>query len=98
MIGHEITALLGLNHAQTLPIIPPTMMSVRRESKHAKLLQYAERVWHFSESTKILASKRPSKIPAHFSRASVCLRAYSRTTAISSMLAQFKSHDMPKIG
>lgn len=45
MLGHEITALHGLDHAQTLAIVLPAMLQVRRTAKRAKLLQYAERVW-----------------------------------------------------
>lgn len=45
MVGHELTALYGLDHAQTLAIVLPGMLRVRKESKRAKLLQYAERVW-----------------------------------------------------
>ena len=45
MVGHELTALHGLDHAQTLAIVLPSMLRVRKESKRAKLLQYAERVW-----------------------------------------------------
>lgn len=43
-IGHQITALYGLDHAQTLAIVLPRMMSVMREAKQEKLLQYGERV------------------------------------------------------
>jgi len=56
MIGHEITALCGIDHAQTLAIVLPSLLEVRREKKRAKLLQYAERVWHIgsgSEEEKI---------------------------------------------
>jgi NADP-dependent alcohol dehydrogenase len=49
MIGHELTALYGLDHAQTLAIVLPAMMRVRREAKRAKLLQYAERVWGLTD-------------------------------------------------
>ena len=49
MVGHELTALYGLDHAQTLAIVLPGMLRVRKESKHAKLLQYAERVWSIRE-------------------------------------------------
>ena len=45
MLGHEITALYGLDHAQTLAIVLPAMLQVTRQEKRAKLLQYAERVW-----------------------------------------------------
>lgn len=56
MIGHELTALFGIDHGQTLAIIYPAVLEVRRTQKHAKLLQYAERVWHIesdSEEEKI---------------------------------------------
>ncbi len=45
MIGHELTALFGIDHAKTLAIVQPAVWTVRREQKRAKLLQYAERVW-----------------------------------------------------
>ncbi|MCH8618461.1 iron-containing alcohol dehydrogenase [Undibacterium sp. TS12] len=45
MIGHELTALHNIDHAQTLAIVLPSMLRVRKESKRAKLLQYAARVW-----------------------------------------------------
>jgi NADP-dependent alcohol dehydrogenase len=45
MIGHELTALYGLDHAQTLAVVLPAMLRERREAKRAKLLQYAARVW-----------------------------------------------------
>lgn len=49
MIGHELTALHGLDHAQTLAIILPSVMNEQRNQKHDKLIQYAERVWHLTE-------------------------------------------------
>lgn len=49
MIGHELTALHGIDHARTLAIVSPANLKVRREAKRAKLLQYAERVWHISQ-------------------------------------------------
>jgi NADP-dependent alcohol dehydrogenase len=49
MIGHELTALFGIDHGQTLAIIYPALLTVRREQKRAKLLQYAERVWHIEK-------------------------------------------------
>ena len=49
MIGHEITASFGLDHAQTLAIVLPRLLWEMRESKQGKLLQYAERVWGITE-------------------------------------------------
>jgi len=45
MIGHELTALHGLDHAQTLAIVLPAVLQIKAKQKHEKLLQYAERVW-----------------------------------------------------
>ncbi|MEH1825162.1 MAG: iron-containing alcohol dehydrogenase [Nostoc sp.] len=45
MIGHELTALHGLDHAQTLAIVLPSTLTIRRDRKWQKLLQYAEQVW-----------------------------------------------------
>ncbi len=45
MIGHELTTLYHLDHAQTLAVVLPAMLAERREPKRAKLIQYAERVW-----------------------------------------------------
>lgn len=45
MIGHELTALHDLDHAQTLAVVLPALLEVKRDTKRAKLLQYAERVW-----------------------------------------------------
>ncbi|MFI3330764.1 MAG: iron-containing alcohol dehydrogenase [Rikenellaceae bacterium] len=49
MIGHELTALCGLDHGESLAVVFPGTMSVMRESKKDKLLQYGERVWGVSE-------------------------------------------------
>ena len=45
MIGHELTALTGLDHAKTLAVVLPAMLKIRSQNKKEKLLQYAERVW-----------------------------------------------------
>lgn len=44
-IGHELTALYGLDHGQTLAIVLPAMMWVMRDEKRTKINQYAEKVW-----------------------------------------------------
>jgi NADP-dependent alcohol dehydrogenase len=45
-LGHQLTALHGLDHGQTLAILLPSVMYVKRDKKREKLLQYAERVWN----------------------------------------------------
>lgn len=51
MLGHELTALHGLDHAQTLAIILPEMLRQRKATKLGKLVQYAERVWDISDGS-----------------------------------------------
>jgi NADP-dependent alcohol dehydrogenase len=45
MMGHELTALYGIDHAQSLAIVLPGTLRHEKQRKRAKLLQYAERVW-----------------------------------------------------
>lgn len=49
MIGHELTALFGIDHAKTLAVMQPAVWKIRKEQKREKLLQYAERVWGITE-------------------------------------------------
>jgi NADP-dependent alcohol dehydrogenase len=48
MIGHELTALYGVDHGQSLAIVMPGVMEHQRQRKQKKLLQYAQRVWGLS--------------------------------------------------
>lgn len=50
-IGHELTALHGLDHAVTLAIVLPALLEHQRAVKFGKLLQYAERIWGFTDGT-----------------------------------------------
>lgn len=49
-IGHELTALHGIDHARTLAVVMPHLWSIRREAKRAKLIQYAQQVWNLTGS------------------------------------------------
>ena len=50
-IGHELTALFGIDHARTLAIIAPCHYRYNFETKKEKLAQYATRVWEITEGT-----------------------------------------------
>ena len=50
-IGHELTALFGIDHARTLAVIAPSHYKFNFESKKEKLAQYAERVWNITEGS-----------------------------------------------
>ncbi|SCY78394.1 iron-containing alcohol dehydrogenase [Desulfoluna spongiiphila] len=49
MIGHELTAMFGIDHGKTLAVLQPSIWTLRKEQKRGKLLQYAERVWGITE-------------------------------------------------
>ena len=51
MIGHELTAYHGIDHAQTLAIVLPGIMHIKREQKKDKILQLGERVWGVLDGT-----------------------------------------------
>ena len=51
MLGHELTALFGIDHACTLAIIAPSHYRYNLESKKDKLAQYAERIWGVTSGT-----------------------------------------------
>lgn len=51
MIGHELTAYHGIDHARTLAIVLPGIMHIRRKEKQEKILQYGERVWDITSGT-----------------------------------------------
>ena len=44
-MGHELTALYGIDHARTLAILTESHYRYNLETKKEKLVQYAERVW-----------------------------------------------------
>lgn len=50
-IGHELTALYGIDHARTLAVVMPSLLYLQRDEKHDKLLQYARRVWNINQGS-----------------------------------------------
>lgn len=49
MIGHELTALHGLDHGQSLAIVLPAVLHHQKQRKGPKLVQYAQRVWKIED-------------------------------------------------
>lgn len=50
-MGHELTAMFGIDHARTLAVIAPSHYKFNFEDKKDKLAQYAERVWNVTEGS-----------------------------------------------
>lgn len=74
MIGHELTALHGIDHAQSLAIIAPRLYEVKFESKKVKLAQYGKRVWNLEGSDDQVARKAIAKTEEFFHKLSVKTR------------------------
>ena len=102
MVGHELTALYDLDHAQTLAIVLPGMLRVRREGKHAKLLQYAARVWGITSGTEDeRIDAAIARTEAFFEQMGVKTRlgAYGlKADAVDAVLAKLEAHRMTKLG
>lgn len=50
-IGHELTALHGVTHGESLAIVLPATMTVMQAQKRDKILQYGARVWNIVEGS-----------------------------------------------
>jgi NADP-dependent alcohol dehydrogenase len=102
MLGHELTALHGLDHAQTLAVVLPAMLRVRRIEKRAKLLQYAERVWGLREGDE---DARIDKAIQHTRAFFEALQVPTRLSdygigsdAIPALVAQLERHGLVALG
>ena len=66
MIGHELTALYGIDHARTLAVVGPNLYRVMFETKKAKLAQYGKRIFNLSGSDDEIANEAINKTVAFF--------------------------------
>lgn len=66
MIGHELTALFGIDHARTLAIIAPRLYEVKFENKKQKLTQYGKRVFQLTGSDEEIAQQAIVKTEEFF--------------------------------
>ncbi|MEW5682122.1 MAG: iron-containing alcohol dehydrogenase [Pseudomonadota bacterium] len=102
MIGHELTALFGLDHAQTLAIVLPTLMYVQREQKRQKLLQFGRRVFDInSGSEDELIDKTIKATQDFFEHMGVKTRLsdYNLTAAdIDKLVANLERNGMTALG
>jgi len=102
MLGHEITALHGLDHAQTLAVVLPAMLQVRRDEKRAKLLQYADRIWNLRDGDEDARIDQAIEHTRHFFES---LQVRTRLSdygisaeAIPALVAQLERHGMTALG
>jgi len=50
MIGHELTAFYGIDHAESLAVVMPGLWTHKLAAKSAKLAQYGRRVWNVGDA------------------------------------------------
>lgn len=102
MIGHEITALYGLDHAQTLAIVLPALMQQQRSTKRAKLLQYGQRVWQLQhQDEERLIDEAISYTRQFFERMGVPTRLADygiKADAVDKLVDKLVQHKMLKLG
>jgi NADP-dependent alcohol dehydrogenase len=67
-IGHELTALYGLAHAESLAVVMPYLFWYQRETKGEKLMQYAHRVWGIEGEGEAVIQAGLEKMCAFFNR------------------------------
>ncbi|MBU2873030.1 iron-containing alcohol dehydrogenase [Marinobacter salexigens] len=102
MLGHELTALHNLDHAQTLAIVLPSMLRERKASKLDKLVQYGERVWGIREgSTEEKAEAAIAKTQDFFESLGVKTRLGDYGLGeehIEPLIKSLESHGMTALG
>lgn len=102
MLGHELTVLYGIDHARSLAIVLPAMLTVRKAAKRDKLLQYAQRVWglHGGDADALIdqAIARTRDFFVQM-QVPVTLADYQLgDAAIDAVCAQLEKHRMVKLG
>jgi NADP-dependent alcohol dehydrogenase len=102
MLGHELTAMFGIDHAKTLAILQPAVWTVRKEQKRAKLLQYAERVWDITNGNEDSRIEQAiAKTRDFFEGLGVATRlsSYGVTVdKIEALIAALEQHKMIALG
>ncbi|WP_430614595.1 iron-containing alcohol dehydrogenase [Flavobacterium sp. JP2137] len=102
-IGHELTALYGIDHARTLAIIGPNLYRVLFESKKEKLAQYGKRVWQISAaSDDQIAAEAIERTTAFFKQTGMPTTISECTEdadkAIPFIVARFKDRQWTALG
>ena len=102
MIGHELTALYGLDHAQTLAIVLPALLQQQRAQKRAKLIQYGQRVFNLQHTDEErLIDETIAHTRAFFEQMGVPTRMADygiKADAVDALVAKLEQHRMVKLG
>lgn len=102
MIGHELTALYGIDHARSLAIIGPNLYRVLFETKKGKLAQYGKRIFNLTGSEDEIATEAINKTVAFFhvmgmqTKLSECTNDYAKTADF--IVNRFKERGWEALG
>lgn len=91
MIGHELTAFYGIDHARTLAIIAPRLYENRFEEKKEKLAQYGKRVLNLKGSTEEVAREAIVKTEQFFNSLGVETKLSKHTDEYKSAADKVKA-------
>jgi NADP-dependent alcohol dehydrogenase len=64
-LGHELTAMYGIDHARTLAVIAPSLYKVMFETKK-KLAQYGKRIFNLTGTDDEIANEAIAKTVEFF--------------------------------
>lgn len=91
MIGHELTAFFGIDHARTLAIIAPRLYEVKFEKKKEKLAQYGKRIWNLSGSDDEIAKEAIRKTEVFFQSLEIETKVKAYTDDVDGLAGKIRS-------
>jgi NADP-dependent alcohol dehydrogenase len=101
MIGHEMTALYGVDHARSLAIVQPSLLRNQLTVKKAKLEQLGHNVFTLAAGAD-LAERTIVAIEAFYHSLSVATHLTEhgddKASAIDKIIAQLEAHKMTALG
>lgn len=101
MIGHEMTALWGVDHARSLAIVQPSLLRHQIETKRAKLEQMGINVFGLQHSED-LAEKTIDAIEEFYASMNVDTQfsdyESTKAQAVDAVVTQLSEHGMTKLG
>ena len=96
-IGHELTALHGIDHARTLAVVLPHLLEIKKDSKHEKLLQYGRRVWQLTGTDEEVVAGAIQKTADFYESLGIPTKASSYdipTSTVSEVVQRFEARGM----
>lgn len=90
MIGHELTAFYGIDHARTLAIISPRLYEVMFADKQEKLTQYGKRVWKLQGTDEEIAKQTILLTESFFQGLEIKTKVSEYTTETHDLAAKIK--------